>query len=309
MRKTQHVRESVAAKPSGAAGTWQLSAQPKIATQSTNQDRAHGVRTKTKQSVVHGSVGEQKKVGWSRDSKQALVHVAERCNVAGTRFSTVQPQMSLQRTNHNQHRKTQGAREVTKPAKQVHVLWSENQERKNTQQFMFKTLPKPPLASQHDVHERCGGNNGVTILHKQWQRRPGLNQPMRPGPIVKDSHAAMDMVTETTTSKEGATGKYRKSQTVVVPRYQPHRNKQGTESRQSTYMPQNKARGIHVTMTPRSSRLVIMSTAHVKPGRRVAIQHGTNDDDYNARRNGLCNQADAAQQQELTYVRVLRKRF
>ena len=43
-------------------------------------------------------------------------------------------------------------------------------------------------------------------------------------------------------------------------------------------------------------------------GRRVAIQQESNDYDYPGRRNGLCAQTDPAQQ-ELTFIRVLRKRF
>ena len=43
-------------------------------------------------------------------------------------------------------------------------------------------------------------------------------------------------------------------------------------------------------------------------GRRVAIQQESNDYDYPGRRNGLCAGTDPAQQ-ELTFIRVLRKRF
>ena len=42
--------------------------------------------------------------------------------------------------------------------------------------------------------------------------------------------------------------------------------------------------------------------------RRVAIQQESNDYDYPGRRNGLCAWTDPAQQ-ELTFIRVLRKCF
>ena len=42
--------------------------------------------------------------------------------------------------------------------------------------------------------------------------------------------------------------------------------------------------------------------------RRVAIQQESDDYDYPGRRNGLCAGTDPSQQ-ELTFIRVLRKRF
>ena len=59
---------------------------------------------------------------------------------------------------------------------------------------------------------------------------------------------------------------------------------------------------------PKSCRIVIMNMNQEMQGHRVTIQHVSSDYECSGRRNALCKQKDSAQK-ELTFIRVLRKRF
>lgn len=63
-----------------------------------------------------------------------------------------------------------------------------------------------------------------------------------------------------------------------------------------------------MTMAPRGNRIVIVNGNQRLPAWRVGIQHESNEREYSGRRQGLCNHTDAIQR-ELTFIRVLRKRF
>ena len=252
-------------KPSKAVGLTLHSnqAQPKIALKASNQGlrRKSPARRITKQHTVHANVAQQRKAEWSR-------------------YSSVKTQIFTQHANQSDQRKTQRASKLTHL--QPHVLQSTHQEqRRTTQQFLTRKMTKPPLARHLDIEER-GKNKGETLTHIQWNRRPGLDQQMKPGPVSGNGHVAIVMLPGRTADNNGG--------------------------HQITDKPQRKARDGQKTMPSKNSRVVMMDMTQARAGRRVAIQFGNNDNDYSSRRNGLCKDTDPAQK-ELTFMRVLRKRF
>ena len=107
----------------------------------------------------------------------------------------------------------------------------------------------------------------------------------------------MVMVADARAAKEGTRTQYiHKSHAVV-------------KGHQAACKQQTKTRDDRMTVTAKDNG--VLTRNQVKSGRRVAIQRETNDHvqhEYLARRDGLCNQTGPSQQ-ELTFIRVLRKRF
>ena len=146
---------------------------------------------------------------------------------------------------------------------------------------MTRKMTKLPLPRHLDVEER-GGSKGETLTCRQWCRRSGLDQQMKPGPVNRNGQVAIVMLPGRTAGNNGG--------------------------HQVTNKAQRKARNGQMTMPSKGSRVVMMDMTQAKAGRRVAIQFGNNDNDSFARGHGLCKDTDPAQK-ELTFMRVLRKRF
>ena len=158
---------------------------------------------------------------------------------------------------------------------------------------MGRRMTKPFLVRQQDVGQR----SGKTMIHKQWYRRPVLAQHTRAGPIAGHGHVASSTtVPKEATSKERAASQYRKSLVLI--------KNHGTKGHQAAAKHQSEARGDQ--MKPKANRVVTVN--HMRPGRRFATQHGNDDHDHSARRDGLCKLTDPTQQ-ELIFIRVLRKRL
>ena len=156
-------------------------------------------------------------------------------------------------------------------------------------------IPKPPLVPQ------CDQGKAVNPIHRRRYRREGIVNPqrVRAGPGASDGREAMVAVAEPVVSMEEAGVQYRDSQ-AMAPRHE--------QGHQAAATNQNLWRDDLMTMPPRSNRIVIVNESQGRPARRVGIQHESNEREYSCRRQGLCNHTDAIQR-ELTFIRVLRKRF
>ena len=234
--------------------------------------------------------------------------------------SSVQPQNSLQSTNTGQQRKPKGVKEatnliVTQNHAEQRPVWTTLQppnhddHLRNSQQIMARRMPQPPLARHRDVDKRNGGKT-VAMNRKQRYRPSALKQSMGAGPIAGDSRVTIVMITKTATSMEGATGEVRESQ-EMVPRHEPLRNNQATQGHLTADKHPPKARNDQTTATLTDNSIASRNRIHVRPGRRIAaIQHRNNGHVcFPSRRNGVCSPTDGAPKQELTFIRVLRKRF
>ena len=176
----------------------------------------------------------------------------------------------------------------------------------SSRQSIVRRMTKLPTAGH--VEEQRRGPSVDTLIRRQWSRRPGVGQRM--AAVRGTTNDCMDtvMVTKTATRKEAAIGQYPYLRAEWT-RNVSLSNKQEAGDYQPVYTHQKARDGQMTTMPSKTSQIVIMAMNEVKTGRRVAIQHGTNDNDISGvRRNGLCRQTDPAQR-ELTFIRVLRKRF
>ena len=203
--------------------------------------------------------------------------------------SSVQPQISLRSTNTSQQRKPQGVKEatnliVTQTHAEQRPVWTTLQSPNhddhlgNYQEIMARRMPQPPLARQRDVDEGSGGKT-VAMIRKQRYRPSGLTQSMGAGPIARDSHVTIVMITKTATSMEGATDGVRESK-EMVPRHEPLRNNQVTEGHLAAEKHPTKARNDQTTATLTDSSIANRNKTHVRLGRRIAIQHRNNDHVY-----------------------------
>ena len=173
-----------------------------------------------------------------------------------------------------------GSREGTSPLLQISLA---------KEQVLIRRMTKLSMPRSHiDGVERNGG----TVIQQKSARRPGVMQHMtrsRPNPVGEQQAK----------TKEDAlhVSRYPRSREMVPLRKLARKY---TEINQA----KSKRSAAKVSIRPanESCKVVIFN------GRRVAIQQESNDYDYPGRRNGLCAGTDPAQQ-ELTFIRVLRKRF
>ena len=173
-----------------------------------------------------------------------------------------------------------GSREGTSPLLQISLA---------KEQVLIRRMKKLSMPRSHiDGVERNGG----TVIQQKSARRPGVMQHM----------------TRSRPSRVGEQQAKRKEDALHVSRYPRSREMvpQRKLARKYTEINQAKSKrsAAKVSIRPvnESCKVVIFN------GRRVAIQQESNDYDYPGRRNGLCARTDPAQQ-ELTFIRVLRKRF
>ena len=157
------------------------------------------------------------------------------------------------------------------------------------EQVPVRRMTKHSMPRSHiDEAERDGG----TVIQQKSARRPGVMQHMtrsRPSPVGEQQ----------ATRKEDAlnVSSYPRSREMVPQRKLARKYTEINQAKSKRSAAQVSRRPVN-----ESCKVVIFK------GRRVAIQQESNDYDYPGRRNGLCAGTDPAQQ-ELTFIRVLRKRF
>ena len=271
---------------------------------------ARGNRFLTREAIDQG---QQRAPQGARRTSNVHRMVAEQRRAGGTRYSTAQPQTSaaLWVTNRGQESETPGASGLPKPSLEeldtAEVItgyrgsqlqnFHDNQQMQMDTQQAGMMMPKPPLAPQSDQ------GKAVNPIHRRIRRyrREGIVTPqrVRAGPGACDGREAVVVVAETVASMEGAGVQYRDSQ-AMAPRHE--------QGHQAAITHQNLWRDELMTMPPRSNRIVIVNGNQGRPARRVGIQHESNEREYSCRRQGLCSHTDAIQR-ELTFIRVLRKRF
>ena len=158
------------------------------------------------------------------------------------------------------------------------------------EQVLIRRMTKRSIPRSHiDGVERNSG----TVIQQKSARRPGVMQHMtrscRLSPVGEQQ----------ATRKEDAlpVSRYPRSREMVPQRKLARKYTEINQAKSKQSVAKASVRPVN-----ESCKVVIFN------GRRVAIQQESNDYDYPGRRNGLCAGTDPAQQ-ELTFIRVLRKRF
>ena len=250
------------------------SGKPHVLSQSTNQGQSLVDRRKTKQFVVHRNTGE------SREAE-------------GARYTAVQPQT-----------RTKGEETRSKEALLFQNGGAISQEqRRINQQLRASKMTKPPLP-QKQIAEDRRSDGGEPL---QVCRRPREGQRITAVRVTRDGHVDMVMVTDAPAVKEGTRTQFIRKSHAVVKGHGTFKNSQGIKEHQAAYKQQTRDERITVT----AKDIGVLTRNQVKTGRRVAFQCANNDHvqhQYSARRDGLCKQTGPSQE-ELTFIRVLRKRF
>ena len=159
------------------------------------------------------------------------------------------------------------------------------------EQVLIRRMSRFSMTRRHNDGVETKGGARKAVIQQKSARRPGVIQPMARwrSPVGKQQ----------ATIEEDA---------VHVSRYPRSRAMLTKRKLSRNYMEINQAKNnrsvAKVSIRPVNERCKV----EIFKGRRVAIQQESNDYDYPGRRNGLCAQTDPAQQ-ELTFIRVLRKRF
>ena len=159
------------------------------------------------------------------------------------------------------------------------------------EQVLIRRMSRFSMTRRHNDEVETNGGARKAVIQQKSARRPGVIQPMARwrSPVGKQQ----------ATIEEDA---------VHVSRYPRSRAMLTKRKLSRNYMEINQAKNnrsvAKVSIRPVNERCKV----EIFKGRRVAIQQESNDYDYPGRRNGLCAQTDPAQQ-ELTFIRVLRKRF
>ena len=159
------------------------------------------------------------------------------------------------------------------------------------EQVLIRRMSRFSMTRRHNDEVETNGGARKAVIQQKSARRPGVIQPMARwrSPVGKQQ----------ATIEEDA---------VHVSRYPRSRAMLTKRKLSRNYMEINQAKN-NRSVAKVSIRPVNESCkVEIFKGRRVAIQQESNDYDYPGRRNGLCAQTDPAQQ-ELTFIRVLRKRF
>ena len=159
------------------------------------------------------------------------------------------------------------------------------------EQVLIRRMSRFSMTRTHNNEGETNGRAGKANIQQKSARRPGVIQPMTRWP-----------------SRVGEQQATRKEDAVHVSRY----------PRSREMVPQRKLARKYTEINQAKSKRSV-AKASIRPVnesckveifklRRVAIQQESNDYDYPGRRNGLCAGTDPAHQ-ELTFIRVLRKRF
>ena len=144
----------------------------------------------------------------------------------------------------------------------------------------------------------------MTPQCRQRYKRPAkINPPTRPAPeATNDGRLAISFRARTVTGRKRPIVQNHESQ-GKVPQQEAFKKSQTSSSHQAVYMHHSSTRAAQIT-TETTTR-----EHQVRPRRRIALQNETDGDDCYTRRDGLCYHTDAFEQHELTFMRVLRKRF
>ena len=159
------------------------------------------------------------------------------------------------------------------------------------EQLLIRRMSRFSMTRRHNDEVETNGGARKAVIQQKTARRPGVIQPMTrwPSPVGEQ---------QATTEKDAVhVSRYPRSRAMLT---------QGKLSRNYVGINQakNNRRVAKVGIRPVSESCKV----EIFKRRRVAIQQESNDYDYPGRRNGLCTRTDPAQQ-ELTFIRVLRKRF
>ena len=159
------------------------------------------------------------------------------------------------------------------------------------EQVLIRRMSRFSMTLRHNDEVETNGGARKAVIQQKSARRPGVIQPMTRWPSPVGIQQA--------TIEEDA---------VHVSRYPRSRVMLTQRKLSRKYMKVNQAKS-NLNVAKVSIRPVNESCkVEIFKRRRVAIQQESNDYDYPGRRNGLCAGTDPAQQ-ELTFIRVLRKRF
>ena len=159
------------------------------------------------------------------------------------------------------------------------------------EQVLIRRMSRFSMTRRHNDEGETNGEAGKAVIQQKSARRPGVIQPMArwPNPVgIQQASTEEDAV---------HVSRYPRSRTMLT---------RGKLSR--NYMEINQAKNnrsvakVGIRPVNESYKVKIFKR------RRVAIQQESDDYDYPGRRNGLCAGTDPSQQ-ELTFIRVLRKRF
>ena len=159
------------------------------------------------------------------------------------------------------------------------------------EQVLIRRMSRFSMTRRHNDEVETNGGARKAVIQQKSARRPGVIQPMArwPNPVgIQQASTEEDAV---------HVSRYPRSRTMLT---------RGKLSR--NYMEINQAKNnrsvVKVGIRPVNESYKVK----IFKRRRVAIQQESDDYDYPGRRNGLCAGTDPSQQ-ELTFIRVLRKRF
>ena len=159
------------------------------------------------------------------------------------------------------------------------------------EQVLIRRMSRFSMTRRHNDEVETNGGARKAVIQQKSARRPGVIQPM--------TRWRSPVGIQQATIEEDA---------VHVSRYPRSRAMLTQRKLSQNYMEINQAKNnrsvAKVSIRPVNKRCKV----EIFKRRRVAIQQESNDYDYPGRRDGLCALTDPAQQ-ELTFIRVLRKRF
>lgn len=223
----------------------------------------------------------------------------------GSRHSVKQPRTSaLRDTYRGQQRKAKEAGEFPGSCVEVakcriselHISHDEHQ----VDSHQARMIPKPPLMPMTTPHR----DQEKATSRQRYRRRAKITPPSRPAPEATDDGrlAISCAATGTVTGRKRPVVQNHESQGKMT-QQEALKKSQTSSSHNTVYMHRCSTRATQIT-TATTTR-----ENQVRPGRRIALQNESGYNDCYARRDGLCHHTDASEQHELTFIRVLRKRF
>ena len=206
-------------------------------------------------------------------------------------------------------------KKIRRKTSQIHGLQSKPHKAENQSNYQQGTMRKmnklPPIHEQHDSGGSTSSHLQISLAEEQVliRRMSRFSMTRRHNDEVETNGGARKAVIQQKSARRpGVIQASTEEDAVHVSRYPRSRAMltQGKLSR--NYMEINQAKNnrsvakVGIRPVNESCKVKIFKR------RRVAIQQESDDYDYPGRRNGLCAGTDPSQQ-ELTFIRVLRKRF
>ena len=159
------------------------------------------------------------------------------------------------------------------------------------EQALIRRMSRFSMTRRHNDEVETDGGARKAVIQQKTARRPGVIQPMTrwPSPVG---------IQQATTEKDAVyVSRHPRSRAMLTQRKLSRNSMEINQAKNNRSVAKVGIRPVN-----ESCKVEIFKR------RRVAIQQESNDYDYPGRRNGLCAGTDPAQQ-ELTFIRVLRKRF